>query len=54
GNIFTVADAYLYTVMRWCKFFSIELKNWPVLTAYIARINERPAVQDALIAEVSC
>ncbi|KNC09094.1 glutathione S-transferase [Klebsiella sp. RIT-PI-d] len=54
GAFFTVADAYLYTVLRWCKYFAIELKNWPVLTAYIARINERPAVQAALIVEASC
>ncbi|UUE08804.1 glutathione transferase GstA [Dickeya zeae] len=54
GAFFTVADAYLYTVLGWCKHFSIELKNWPELTAYIARINERPAVQAALIAEASC
>ncbi|MBP2849035.1 glutathione transferase GstA [Dickeya oryzae] len=54
GAFFTVADTYLYTVLGWCKHFSIELKNWPALTAYIARINERPAVRAALIAEASC
>lgn len=54
GAFFTVADAYLYTVLGWCKYFAIELKNWPALTAYIARINERPAVQAALIVEASC
>lgn len=54
GAFFTVADAYLYTVLGWCRYFAIELKNWPALTAYIARIDERPAVQAALIAEASC
>jgi len=53
GHFFTVADAYLYTVMRWCKFFAIELKTWPALAAYVARIDARPAVQAALRAEES-
>jgi len=54
GAFFTVADAYLYTVLRWCKYFAIDLKNWPALTAYMAGINERAAVQAALTAEASC
>jgi glutathione S-transferase len=53
GPSFSVADAYLFTVLGWCKFFSIELNRWPVLTAYMANINARPAVQAALLAEAS-
>lgn len=51
GSTFSVADAYLFTVLGWCKFFAIDLNNWPGLTAYVARINVRPAVQAALRAE---
>lgn len=53
GPTFSVADAYLFTVLGWCKFFSIDLKRWPVLSAYMANISARPAVQAALLAEAS-
>ncbi|MGY3111805.1 glutathione S-transferase [Pantoea eucalypti] len=53
GASFCVADAYLYTVLGWCKFFNIELARWPTLVAYRTRISARPAVQAALLAEAS-
>lgn len=53
GPSFSVADAYLFTVLGWCKFFSIDLNRWPVLSAYMANISARPAVQAALFAEAS-
>ena len=51
GEQFSVADAYLFTVLGWCRFFAIDLGRWPSLAAYAARIGERPAVQAALRAE---
>lgn len=51
GPSFSVADAYLFTVLGWCKFFSIELNRWPALSTYREIINARPAVQAALLAE---
>ncbi|HRI51287.1 MAG TPA: glutathione transferase GstA [Pseudomonadota bacterium] len=51
GQSFSVADAYLFTVLRWTKYVDIDLARWPVLTAYSARIAERPAVRAALAAE---
>lgn len=53
GTCFSVADAYLFTVLGWCKFFSIDLNGWPALSAYMAGINARPAVQAALHAEAA-
>ncbi|MDT8623905.1 glutathione transferase GstA [Klebsiella grimontii] len=53
GPTFSVADAYLFTVLGWCKFFSISLERWPGLLAYREMINARPAVQAALLAEAS-
>ncbi len=53
GSSFSVADAYLFTVLGWCKFFSFELNRWPALLAYKRKINARPAVQAALLAEAS-
>ena len=51
GNSFSVADAYLFTVLGWCTFFSIDLSRWPALPAYLAKVGARPAVQAALRAE---
>ena len=51
NNRYSVADAYLFVVMRWLKFFRIGLDKWPALKAHHARIAERPAVQAALAAE---
>jgi glutathione S-transferase len=48
GNTFTVADAYLFTVLNWTGHLKIDLSRWPVLTAYQARIAQRPKVQQAL------
>lgn len=51
GEQFTVADAYLFTVANWSSHVSIDLKRWPNLAAYQARVAARPAVQAALRAE---
>ena len=48
---FTAADAYLYTILRWTNFVGLDLKRWPVLAAYAARVESRPKVQEALVAE---
>ena len=48
GDDFTVADAYLLTVLNWVGFTSFSLDNWPALQAYHARIKMLPAVQEAL------
>ena len=48
---FSVADAYLFTVLGWADVVQLDLSAWPVLGAYRARIGARPAVQQALRAE---
>ena len=48
---YSVADAYLYTVLRWTVKFSIDLTAFPVLAPYMKRIAERAAVKAALAAE---
>ncbi|MRT08406.1 glutathione transferase GstA [Pantoea agglomerans] len=53
GPSFSIADAYLFTVLGWCKFFSIELDRWPALVAYRENISARPAVQAALWTEAT-
>jgi glutathione S-transferase len=51
GAEFSIADAYLFTVLGWCKLFEIDLGPWPVLQEYMARVATRPAVQAAMQAE---
>ena len=48
---YSVADAYLYTVLRWAPRFGIALGRWPALHAYMARINQRPHTLAALQSE---
>jgi glutathione S-transferase len=48
GDAFTVADAYLFTVLNWTGHLKIDLSRWPVLTAYQARVAQRPKVQQSL------
>jgi glutathione S-transferase len=51
GSQFTVADAYLFTVLGWANFVQFDLAQWPVFAAYTQRVAARPAVQQALRAE---
>jgi glutathione S-transferase len=51
GDTFTVADAYLFTVLQWTHFVKIDLTPWPALVAFMARVGERPAVKAAIEAE---
>ncbi|NVE00260.1 glutathione transferase GstA [Massilia sp. BJB1822] len=51
GPCFGVADAYLYAVLLWTRFFDIDLERWPALAAFMQRMTARPAVQAALAAE---
>ena len=51
GDNFTVADAYLYTVTRWTKPMSVDISAYPNLVAHHARVEARPAVQEALKVE---
>src|SRR6202522_990496 len=48
GGTFTVADAYLFTVLNWAPGRGIDLAKWPVLSAYQSRVSQRPKVQQAL------
>ena len=53
GEVFTVADVYLFTVLSWSKHLALDLSRWPSLPAYLERIAARPSVQAALQAEAA-
>jgi glutathione S-transferase len=48
GQGFTVADAYLFTVLRWTVPMKIDLSPWPNLAAYLRRVGKRPKVMEAM------
>jgi glutathione S-transferase len=51
GDAFTVADAYLFVVAGWAKHVGIDTFALANLSAFMARVGARPAVQAALQAE---
>ncbi len=50
-SAFTVADAYLISVLNWCPAVRLDLAEWPTLNAYYHRILQRPAVSRAVAEE---
>lgn len=48
---FSIADAYLVTVLGWTLATPIDLKRWRALSAYSARLRERPSVARAFAEE---
>lgn len=48
GNDFTVIDAYLFTVLNWCRHFKISLAPYPKLNAFMKKVAPRPSVVAAM------
>jgi len=51
GKQFTVADGYLFTMLRWADGLKFDLSGLSNLMAYKARVGARPKVQEALVKE---
>ena len=51
GGSFSVADAYLYTVLNWTRIHKLDLSKYANVAAYFDRIGARPKVQEAMKAE---
>ena len=51
GEKFSVADAYLFTILNWAGMVGFDLGKWPVVQQYAARVAQRPKVVEALKAE---
>lgn len=51
GDKFSVADAYLFTVINWTNMLKVDLAKWPNIKAFMARVGARPKVQETLKAE---
>lgn len=52
GDGFTVADAYLLTLLNWAVFLKADLAKWPALQAYHRRHLQRPSVVRAMGVEM--
>jgi len=48
GETFTVADAYLFSVIPWTERTHVDISQLKRLWAFQARVAARPAVQEAL------
>lgn len=51
GEHFTIADGYLFTVLRWAHAVKLDMSGFSNIGAYMARVAARPAVAAALSAE---
>ena len=51
GDKFGIADAYLFTILRWAAPQKLDLGQWPSLVSYQERVGKRPSVHAALEAE---
>lgn len=53
GDRFSVADAYLFTVLGWSRYFHIDLNQWPGIAKFVERVAARPAVAQAMDVEAA-
>ncbi len=48
GEAFTVADAYLFVILRWALAFGFDFAAWPELRRFFEDVIARPTVDAAL------
>jgi glutathione S-transferase len=51
GHQWSIADAYLFTVLNWASMVNLSLGSWPYIVGYMSRMRSRPSVQSAMKAE---
>ena len=51
GESFTIADAYLFTVLNWAHVHKLDMSVYPNIAAFMSRVADRPKVREALVAE---
>ena len=52
GDSFTVADAHLTWALLLLRPAGVDVAKWPSLSAYLERMQARPAVRDAIATEM--
>jgi glutathione S-transferase len=53
GDRFTVADAHLTWALLLLRPAGVDIAQWPSLVGYLARMQARPAVRDAIATEMA-
>jgi len=48
---FSIADAYLATILNWAQATEVDLKQWPVVYEYHQRLLKRPSIAKAAAEE---
>jgi glutathione S-transferase len=48
GTQYSIADAYLFTVLSWSHYVKFDLSPWPKILGFIERVQGRPATQRVL------
>ncbi len=51
GEVFSVADAYLYVILSWREKLGVDLSQFPKVMALYERVRARPSIQSARKAE---
>ena len=50
---FSIADAYLTTILNWAQATQVDLKQWPVVHEYHQRMLKRPSIAQAVGEELA-
>jgi glutathione S-transferase len=50
---FTVADAYLYTILNWTVPLNVDLSLWPAIKRYRESLQTRPSIAKAFLEEMA-
>jgi len=50
---FTVADAYLYTVLNWSMATPVKFDRFPAIQSYFTRLQQRPSIKRAFSEELA-
>jgi glutathione S-transferase len=48
---FSIADAYLATILNWSPYAGVDLAGWPAVQAYHERMLKRPSIARAVAEE---
>ena len=53
GKQYTIADAYLFTILNWAPMLKLDMTKWPALMGYMEKVQTRPATQKTLKTEAA-
>lgn len=51
GDTFTIADAYVFTILNWRHMFNIDIAEHTNLVNYLSKIEARDSVKTAMVEE---